>query len=68
MLDFKCNWIKYIPLVKLLTITVSKRLLVSHRMKHCIGVNVDHLCIGMRSVKGNFWVQKWYKTQKIRLH
>jgi len=64
VLDFKGSWIQYLPLV---TTIVFKQLLAWHHMKSCIGVSVDRLYTGMKSVKGNCKDRKMVQDMKDKI-
>jgi hypothetical protein len=50
VLDFKGSWIRCLPSVEF----AFKQLLAWNHMKLCMGASVDHHCIGMKLVKGNY--------------
>jgi hypothetical protein len=56
-LDFKGNWIQYLPLVEFVPVAI-KQPLVGHRIKRYMDVSVDCPCIRMKSEKDNYWNRK----------
>ena len=57
MLDFKENWVKYLPLVDLLITTAFKLALEWFLMKFFMGENVELHSIGMKWVNGSLVVK-----------